>query len=441
MSASVVVLAFLALWTVLRLVPYAGRAGIYAGVSRFLDAFRHPIWGSLLVGLGVGLWLRWRRGRRDSVDRAAGVVGHVFVRSDVRGRLAVAFGEDGGAGARDYSFERNIARERAVLTRFDELARRSVAFAEGYVGKGRALAEVPDEVEYFRREIYGLGCELGRLLTGSSQEVLDRLFDLPADHLRIRMHKDLVQVPWELLVARPGGQFLWQQFHVARQVVGDFGASGSRSLPGHPLRVLLLANLEAGRPGRDLTSAEAEACELMEMGASHPETVRVVRKSPRDDSELGQILAEGWDVVHFASHTAEDPQGAWILAGGEPSVLEDALARTGRPPILVFANACRSGPREEVPPRRAGGAALSLIRAGAGNLVGTLWELHDRGSAAFARAFYRAVLTGATLGEAVSAARNSLMGREPFVWANYVLYGDPGLVLAPRTKKSSRPSD
>jgi CHAT domain-containing protein len=59
----------------------------------------------------------------------------------------------------------------------------------------------------------------------------------------------------------------------------------------------------------------------------------------------------------------------------------------------------------------------------------TLAELHDAGSADFSVAFYRAVLGGATLGRAVTAARTALLGRHPITWANYVLYGDPALTL------------
>jgi len=57
--------------------------------------------------------------------------------------------------------------------------------------------------------------------------------------------------------------------------------------------------------------------------------------------------------------------------------------------------------------------------------LGTLWELHDAGSAAFALAFYRSLFDGDTLGASVRSAREQSFRFHAFAWANYVLYGDP----------------
>jgi hypothetical protein len=252
---------------------------------------------------------------------------------------------------------------------------------------------------------------------------------------------ELSDIPWELAVARPGGLFLWQLFAVSRQLRDVVGPERAPRRLALPLRMLLLANLEAGVPGRDLPYAELEASLLLELGASHPDVIRVVRKSPRSEGELSQLLGERYDILHFAGH-ASDPdelRGGWVLPGGGSADPSLALARVGDVPVLVFANACSSSPGA----RAVGGAdaARSIMRAGAGAYLCTLWQLHDAGSADFSAAFYRSLLGGATLGTAITAARTALLGEHPMTWANYILYGDPALrpVPAQRTSAKSKP--
>lgn len=201
------------------------------------------------------------------------------------------------------------------------------------------------------------------------------------------------------------------------------------------MRMLLLANLEAGRNGRDLPAAEQEAVDLMGLAARHPEGLRVVRKSPTTAADLRTLMDEGFDVVHFASHASHGRDGrvGWVLPNGQTVMPGEAGGSSPPAPIFVFSNSCSSGPTTELAESRVRDVAASFMTWGVPAYLGTLWELHDAGSAAFAVAFYRALLSGATLAGAVSRARESLMGAHPITWANYVLYGDPALTLAPRT--------
>ena len=98
--------------------------------------------------------------------------------------------------------------------------------------------------------------------------------------------------------------------------------------------------------------------------------------------------------------------------------------------MLVFANTCGGETREAGEESRAWDAARHFLQWGVPSYVGTLWDLHDAGSARFAGIFYRQLAGGATLAASVSAARSALLGIEPVTWANYVLYGDPALVVA-----------
>jgi CHAT domain-containing protein len=81
-----------------------------------------------------------------------------------------------------------------------------------------------------------------------------------------------------------------------------------------------------------------------------------------------------------------------------------------------------------------------MMKAGVSACLCTLWQLHDSGSASFGGSFYRALLGGATLGTALTAARTALLGSHPITWANYVLYGDPALRLLGRESTNKNAS-
>ena len=73
----------------------------------------------------------------------------------------------------------------------------------------------------------------------------------------------------------------------------------------------------------------------------------------------------------------------------------------------------------------------AFLGAGARAVIGSLYRAPDAGARAFAEAFYRAVLDGQTLGEAMRVARKAVMGTPGCgpAWACFVLYGDPCLKI------------
>ena len=90
------------------------------------------------------------------------------------------------------------------------------------------------------------------------------------------------------------------------------------------------------------------------------------------------------------------------------------------------------------------GLASAFVYSGALGCVGALWPVDDAVAASFAIAFYREVLDGQRLGDAMLAARQSTAraereragaGRAPDpTWAAFVLYGDPLFTLPAATR-------
>jgi hypothetical protein len=67
--------------------------------------------------------------------------------------------------------------------------------------------------------------------------------------------------------------------------------------------------------------------------------------------------------------------------------------------------------------------------------MAAIWLVSDEGASNFASDFYRYLLFGATLGEAVLRSRRAAFkrwGYQDFIWGSYILYGDPGIRLVQR---------
>ncbi|MBD3349071.1 MAG: CHAT domain-containing protein [Candidatus Eisenbacteria bacterium] len=416
-----VALALLALWILLQLPSYADRARVYDALASALDAFRHPAWAAVVAVSAVVL-LTLRRLRTTDVREIAERPADILVREEEKGRLTVMVAGDASALDRDFVFDRRPAEEALLLKRLSELATRSASFARLASSSGEPSADGDRDIQ---REIYAIGLSLAELLLGDDEELRDLIYDLPADNLLLRMQPSLSHLPWELLVPRPGAEYLWQRFHVGRQLRGAGAASPAAGPSGGPLRMLLLADLESDTPGRALPAAAKEAVELLELAALMPEKLRVVRRTPRAGEELGIAFAEGFDVVHFAGHTIDaDGRHGWVLADGAAADPSSLLPRGDAGPALVFTNACGPG-RRAILSEWATATPAELLGSGVTSCICTTWELPDLPAADMSRVFYRNLLAGKTLGQALTAARNSHIGVSSFAWANYVLYGDP----------------
>ena len=74
------------------------------------------------------------------------------------------------------------------------------------------------------------------------------------------------------------------------------------------------------------------------------------------------------------------------------------------------------------------GMANAFLLSGVRHYIGTVWEVQDEPSAAFAVSFYKALLDGQSVGESLYRARRltaSRFGEQSLIWASYILYGDP----------------
>jgi class 3 adenylate cyclase/CHAT domain-containing protein len=279
---------------------------------------------------------------------------------------------------------------------------------------------------------------LGQLLFESlfPQPVRERLLQSSISDLLLHTDDRLVQIPWELVF--DGQEFLSQKFNMGRVVRTRQALSERETRPLHgPLRMLIIAN-----PRGDLEASHLEGAQIRDSLLANGMDVEIeILHSEITMEEAGRGIQD-FDILHFAGHARyniEAPEtSSWMFSDGELTSSEiSSLADAGPLPSLVFSNACQSGYTEEWKVsehlgREIYGMANAFLLSGVQHYIGTFWEIPDPTSAQFALAFYKELVKGATIGEALRQARRSIIerfGKEAVVWASYMLYGDPTVSL------------
>lgn len=213
----------------------------------------------------------------------------------------------------------------------------------------------------------------------------------------------------------------------------------------HPPRALVVGDPRLGHAhaAPPLESARAEARDVARALDARTSTIVLTEA----DANLAAVVARlaSSNIVHFAAHGEFDPAnprfGQSVLLG--PGPLDDGALDAGRLRhlplqelrmlVLNICNgaSCRYGPGDEPL-----GLLAAAVAAGVENIVGLLWALSDRATAAFASDLHRCLLdTGFDPAAAMqSAAKMAIArGRPLRDWAGYVLVG-PGRPFAERAR-------
>ena len=275
--------------------------------------------------------------------------------------------------------------------------------------------------------------ELGGLLYDQllPAEIKDLLARTTETGLLLAIDDHLVHIPWELL--HDGQDFLCRRFSMGRTVSTRQSVSVKVRALQRPLKMQILAD-----PQGDLQAAYEEGVAIKNEVSSFGDWIDVTLRTTDIPVDLVKSKMRNFDIVHYAGHAEHKPdrpeESGWLLKDGRLSA-SDVLAMAGsRPmPALVFSNACQSGQTdawklEADYGARIFGLANAFLLSGVQHYVGTFWEIPDEAGAFFARSFYRGLVEGETIGEAMQQARQALIGQygeEAIVWASYMLYGDP----------------
>ncbi len=267
------------------------------------------------------------------------------------------------------------------------------------------------------------------LLTGLVKE---KLASTDAENLIISIDDRLVQIPWEIMF--DGKNFFCHRFNMGRVVSTSQRISepAVREIKG-PLQMLVVAD-----PRSDLDASYREGIQLRDALDQHPEKVEVELRSSMVDAQLVKSMIRDFDLLHYAGHAdydINDPSDSGFLLHNGKLKASDIINMIGPSPLpsMVFSNACKSGHTEmwkvdEHYENEIYGLANAFLLAGVQHYIGTFWDVQDEPSLYFAVDFYKELMSGAMVGEALRRARLSLIeryGEETIIWAGYMLYGDP----------------
>lgn len=254
------------------------------------------------------------------------------------------------------------------------------------------------------------------------------LTEAPAPNLLISMDEALVSIPWEML--HDGSQFLNQKFGIGRTVTTRQTVSGSSRAVTTPLKMMLLCD-----PQGNLPAAAREKKEILAATSAFTEYLAVNAKEAPVTASYVSSHIHAYDIIHYAGHAEQDTKhaghGGWLLQDGPLSAAAISALSGDRPmPALVFSNACHTGEWKsgEAFVQRVFSLANAFLLSGVQHYIGTFWDVPDEPSCHFATHFYGNLVQGMTIGEAMLAARTSLIekfGEDTIFWASYLLYGDP----------------
>lgn len=260
-----------------------------------------------------------------------------------------------------------------------------------------------------------------RLVPGGIQNALGTL---PEDTPLLIIAKDTT-IPWELL--HNGRTFLALQRSLGRCLLNETLPKQAPHRPRNRPRFLIIAD-----PRGSLPEAAREGEALLDLFDTAPDGIETDFLGPTQATPdaVSERLASGrYDLIHYAGHATSR---SLLLTGGELEAARISAEMRGQP--LIFLNACRTAQEDGV-----GALVHAFIQGGALAVLGTLWSLDDLGSVNFARRFYRQLLEGSPIGEALRKTRSHLrLTTSGPLWAYYTLYGDPRLFVLGLNRRDMR---
>ena len=159
-----------------------------------------------------------------------------------------------------------------------------------------------------------------------------------------------------------------------------------------------------------------------------------------DDATESLVRAEAGrsGVLHLASHgelLETTPLFSRMrLAGDEENdgdlAVHEVYGLDLQATDMVVLSACQTQVGALVGGDDVIGLTRAFIYAGSPTVVASLWNVDDKATSVFMRAFYQSLRDGKTKGEALQAAQEETRGiyPQPYYWAAFVLTGDPGPV-------------
>jgi len=240
-------------------------------------------------------------------------------------------------------------------------------------------------------------------------------------------------IPWELCKLQGKkegrvveGPFMCEAFAMTRWISRE----GRRREFQPELTLKRMALVTPGDSGLPMAASERDYVLSLANGG------RKVEPIPAKSVEIMDALAKGqYDGWHFTGHggfVPPDPNRSVILLENEeeltPEDLSGEVKNLGIAKPLVFLNACQVG-RSAMSLTGIGGWAEQFLDAGAAAFIGAYWSVYDQPAHDFSRAFYKRLLAGTPIGQAVQEARKEIKPLGYPTWLAYTVFANPWAVV------------
>lgn len=245
---------------------------------------------------------------------------------------------------------------------------------------------------------------------------------------------DTFDIYWELLYIEEIQEFIGLKYDVSRK-------SKTCSIPDqvicleHNWRCLMIVDPNEDEPALALPETVQETSHLRDWFNNNNINCDdyLHGKNATYDAVLNKLMHNEYDIIHFVGHIDFEKnlnKYALILNGGLPFTAENIRSQIKNTSI-VFLNGYWSGKPKKMAKSLEiiEDLADSFIEAGVQLVIGSLFDVPEKGACAFAEKFYNCVLGGNTVGEAMRVARKHVKDEKEYgaTWACFIMYGDPCL--------------
>lgn len=241
------------------------------------------------------------------------------------------------------------------------------------------------------------------------------------------------EIPWELL--HDDNDFLCLKVPIGRRLRSREIPRSNQTIGSNRIKILFIAN-----PTGDLEGAEEEVDYIIKHLDPSIEVDVLKGSQATNASVLSAIRSGSYDIIHYSGHAEfniEQPDESALICANKRKIYAQEIKRImgGKP--FVFLNACGSGREkmceegESYSGSDTEGLASSFILGGSLAFIGSSWPLPDISAGILASEFYKNVLAGDPVGDALHKARLHLKNERPddINWMAFILYGDPTIKL------------
>lgn len=249
-------------------------------------------------------------------------------------------------------------------------------------------------------------------------------------YFSLKIDDSLVDIPWELMY--DGKDFFCMKYAIGRRI--NFEKQRKDHLKSNKsnieVRFLLIED-----PTNSLPASRNEINYLNGRLLTLP-GVKLQRRGMemRKKDFLNTLSVGNFDILHFSGHgffDSDRPNNSYLLFYDDENPCyahEIAENLEDKAPALIFSNACTSA--QAIVGQQ--GLVHAFLSSGTSAYIGSIWPVDDQLAGMIGSEFYRYIIYGKTVGEALRLARlNSYkkFGWTSISWAAYILYGEPTKII------------